>query len=271
MIERLHALVDRAVSLPVIAQLRMRRFDEAFSQGAYGGVCRGVFDTYEEAVRAAPSSLPLGYDNPNAAALYRDRIERVYPSDYPAMHWLQKAFEAQVRRIFDLGGHVGISYYAYRRYLAYPEGMSWQVCDVPAVVKAGQYLSRERGEPEGRLSFTEQFEEAQHADLLFSSGCLQYLPETLAQRLATLPSRPRWIIVNLIPLHESKSYWTVQSIAEAFCPYRIQRKDAFFAELQALGYELLDTWENLEKACVVQFEPEYSLDRYMGAALRLTD
>lgn len=268
MIERLHTMVDRAVSLPGIAQLRMRRFDEAFSKGAYGGACRGVFETYAQAVQAAPSSLPLGYDNPDAAALYRDRIERVFPSDYPAMLWLQKAFADQARHILDLGGHVGISYYAYQRYMAYPEGMTWQVCDVPAVVLAGQYLARERDEAR-RLKFTEQFDEARRADVLFSSGCLQYLQETLAQRLAALPSRPRWIVLNLIPLHESKSFWTVQSIAEAFCPYRIQRKDVFFAELDALGYEVLDVWENLEKACIVQFEPGYSLDRYAGVALRL--
>lgn len=152
--------------------------------------------------------------------------------------------------------------------MAYPEGMSWQVCDVPAVVAAGQYLARER-DGLGRLRFTEPFDEAQRADVLFSSGCFQYLQDTLAQRLATLPKCPRWIVHNLIPLHESKAFWTVQSIAEAFCPCRIQRKDVFFAELEALGNEVLDVWENLEKACAVQFEPAYSLDRNMGAALRL--
>src|SRR5690606_19469725 len=125
MIERIHAMVDRAGTLPPVVHLRQRRFDEAFAQGAYGGACRGVYDTYAQACQAAPPSLPLGYDNAGAAALYRDRIERVFPSDYPAMLWLEKAFAQGVRHVFDLGGHVGVSYYAYQRYLRYPEGISW--------------------------------------------------------------------------------------------------------------------------------------------------
>lgn len=268
MIERLHAIVDRTVALPGVLHLRKRRFDDAFAKGSYGGVCRGVYDSYAQAREAAPPTLPLGYDNPDAAALYRDRIERVFPSDYPMMFWLQKALRDGARDVFDLGGHVGISYYAYQRYLAYPQGMRWRVCDVPAVVSAGQYLARERDKL-GALQFTERFEEADGADLLFTSGCLQYLPETLGERLATLPKRPKWVLLNLIPLHDTRAFWTVQSIAEAFCPYRIQRRDVFFAELQGLGYEVLDTWDNLEKACEVQFEPAYSLDRYAGAALKL--
>lgn len=268
MLAQRHAVRDRLLMLPGIAQWRKHRFDKAFSEGHYGDHCRGVFETSEQAAQSAPPTLPLGYDNPGAASMYRDRLDRIYPSDYPAMLWLQKAFADNVRRVFDLGGHVGVGYYAYQKHMAYPEGLSWTVCDVPAVVMSGRELAATRDA--GRaLKFTDQFADADNADLLFSSGCLQYLTETLAERLQTLGKRPRWILLNLIPLHQDKSFWTVQSIGEAFCPYRIQHMASFLASLEALGYTVLDVWENMGKHCEVAFEPEHSLDRYHGAVLRL--
>lgn len=268
MLDQINSVLNRVFMLPGIAHWRKHRFDKAFSHGTYGGHCRGVFQSHEQAARAAPPTLPLGYDNPSAASMYRDRLDRIFPSDYPAMLWLQKAFADNVRHVFDLGGHVGVGYYAYQKHMTYPEGLTWRVCDVPAVVTAGQALASER-DGRGALKFTAQFGDAESADLLFSSGCLQYLPETLAERLATLSKRPRWILINLIPLHEDHAFWTVQSIGQAFCPYRIQNTKSFFASLEALGYGVLDVWENLEKRCDVAFEPGHSLDRYYGAALYL--
>ncbi len=119
------------------------------------------------------------------------------------------------------------------------------------------------------ISFSDGFAGAAQADLLFTSGCLQYLEQSLAEKLAELPSRPAWLLVNLLPLHEKHDFWTVQNIETAFCPYRIQQKKAFFEALNKLGYRTLDTWENPEKSCEVAFDPEHSLDRYYGAAFRL--
>ena len=41
---------------------------------------------------------------------------------------------------------MGVSYYAYQPYLTYPQGMTWQVCDVPAVVRTGRELASVRDE-----------------------------------------------------------------------------------------------------------------------------
>ena len=176
MIDRAHEFVERVFALPGILDWRKRRFDHAFADGNYGGVCRGIYASYEEAAAAAPKTLPLGYDNDGPARMYQDRLVRVFPSDYPMMFWLQKAFAEGARRVFDLGGHVGISYYAYQRHLPYPSDLSWRVCDVPAVVRSGLELARTRDD-QHRLSFTEHFEEADNADVLFTSGCVQYTHE----------------------------------------------------------------------------------------------
>jgi putative methyltransferase (TIGR04325 family) len=263
----LHA-IDRLRALPGVLQWRKHRFDRRFESGHEAGNCRGLFSSCWSAAATGPASRPLGYDNPHAAAMYRERLDRVYPSDYPMMLWLQHAFDEGVRRVLDLGGHVGVAYYAYQRFLQFPDDVHWTVCDVPAVVHAGRALARERA-PSGRLHFTESFAEAASADLLFTSGCLQFLPETLGERLAALPLRPRWLLVNLLPLHDERAYWTLQSIGTAYCPYRIQHAATFFGELEALGYRVIDRWDNLEKRCWIAFEPEHSFDHYRGALLRL--
>jgi putative methyltransferase (TIGR04325 family) len=265
-------MLDRVVSrigkLPGLLQWRRWRFDRRFAAGRAVGCCSGVFATRAQAVAAAPTTRPLGYDHDAAAGMYRDRLSEIYPSDYPMMLWLQKGFDAGVRRVLDLGGHVGIAFYAYQKILDFPGDVSWCVHDVPAVMAAGRAIAQER-QVTNRLSFAESFEAAAHADMLFTAGCLQYLEQTLAEKIAGLSRRPRWLLLNLLPLHESRAYWTVQSIGTAFCPYRIQSSQAVFADLGRLGYRVQDRWENLEKSCWIAFEPGYSLDRYHGAALRL--
>ncbi|MFK7966956.1 MAG: methyltransferase, TIGR04325 family [Burkholderiaceae bacterium] len=244
-------------------------FDQQFEAGQHAGICRGVFSSQSEAAAAAPASLPLGYDHDGPASMYRDRLKRVFPGDYPMIYWLGRALGGGATRIFDLGGHVGVSYYAYQRYLRFPEALTWQVNDVPAVNTLGAELSSMLDKRAG-ISFTEHFAGAEQADVLFTSGCLQYLEQTLAEKLDGLPSKPRWLLVNLLPLHKSRAYWTVQNIETAFCPYRIQQEAVFFEGLTALGYKLLDRWENPEKQCEVAFDPEHSLEQYYGAAFKLT-
>jgi putative methyltransferase (TIGR04325 family) len=262
-------MLDGALDVPLIARLRMKRFDAAFADGHYTGDFRGVFDTYADCAAAAPKSMPMGYDNEDMAAMYRNRLERIYPGDYPMVLWLGKAFAAGATRVFDLGGHVGIGYYAYRRYLDYPAGLSWQVHDVPAVMASGRALATER-DTWKQLDFVEDFDAAADADVLFTSGCIQYLEQTLAQRIEALKKRPEWVFVNLLPLHDTLDYWTVQSTGKAFCPYHIQRRKDFFDALEKLGYRTLDVWENAEKRCPIAFDPGHSLEWYYGAALRLS-
>ena len=266
--QRLGSAIQRIGNLPGILHWRKARFDDAFGAGKMIGCCRGVFDSYDAAAAAAPPTRHLGYDHIDAAEMYHDRLEQVYPSDYPMMLWLQKAFNDGAHKVLDLGGHIGIAYYAYQRLIPFPTDVLWRVHDVPAVMDAGKREAKTR-DPTHRLSFVDRFEFGDGTDILFTSGCLQYVEESLALRLATLKQLPRWLLVNLLPLHSQFEYWTVQSIGTAYCPYRIQHTQTFFADLEALGYQLEDKWENLEKSCWVAFDPKHSLDRYYGAALRL--
>lgn len=268
MSRKLQTVVQRALDLPGMRHWRQHRFDRSFEAGGFIGCFRGVFPDAASAAASAPRSRPMGYDHADAAAMYRDRLDRVYPADYPMMLWLQSAFADGARHVFDLGGHIGIAYYAYASRIAYPQGLTWTVADVPAVMDSGRREALQR-DPAGRLHFSDAPQAASEADVFFTAGCLQYLEPTLADRLAALERRPRWLLVNLLPLHPRWAYWTVQNIGTSFCPYRVQHDATFFEQIEALGYERLDRWENLEKSCWIAFHPEHSLDRYHGAAFRL--
>ena len=112
-----HRAVERIAGWPVVDGFLRRRYDRAFEASRDANLFRGVFETFDEAARSAPATRPLGYDNPDSAAMYVDRTRRTYPSDYPVMFWLQKLLARGCARLFDLGGHIGVSYYAYRRHL----------------------------------------------------------------------------------------------------------------------------------------------------------
>jgi putative methyltransferase (TIGR04325 family) len=210
----------------MIETLRRRRYDREFEANRDANMFRGVFATFAEAAASAPPSLPLGYDNPQSAAMYMDRTRKVYATDYPVMFWLQRLFAEGRARIYEVGGHVGVSYYAYRRYLAYPQALRWTVHDVPAVMEQGRRLAAEKDSAR-QLGFSDRFDEASGCEVLLAQGSVQYLPELICDRVAALAARPAHVILNLTPLHERLSYFTLQSVGTAFCPYRVSASGEF--------------------------------------------
>ncbi|WP_157971321.1 TIGR04325 family methyltransferase [Dyella sp. C9] len=224
---------------------------------------RGVFPTFAQAQASIPASRPQGYDNAESASFYRERTRRVFLNDYPMMWWLNTLFDAGSRSVFDLGGHIGIAYYGYQRFLRYPDGLRWQVLDVPAVMQAGATWAA-KNDSLGRLGFTGRREDADGVDIFFAAGSLQYLDYTLAELLASLSRRPPHLLLNSVPIHVRETYFTVQNTGVSCCPYRVTAEREFIDGLAALGYRLRDRWENTDRRCDIPFYPEHSLDRYFG-------
>ena len=264
---RAHRALERLATLPAVEPFFRRRYDRRFENNGGSNLFRGVFDTFEAAALSSPANRPLGYDNESSASLYAERTRLIHATDYPVLFWLQKLFAEGRHRVYDLGGHIGVSYYAYRKVLAYPPGLRWSVHDVPTVMARGLEIAVEKDRARV-LAFSDQFEDAANADVLLAMGSLQYLPDTLAERLSALPNRPPHLLLNLTPLHERHAYFTLQGIGTAYCPYRIAAIPAFLESLAALGYDLVDQWENPDKKCEIPFHPEYSLDRYYGFHFR---
>lgn len=224
---------------------------------------RGVYDSFAEAQASIPPARVQGYDNAASAAFYRERTRRVFLNDYPMMWWLSRMFEAGSASVFDLGGHIGIAYYAYQRYLRYPDRIRWQVMDVPAVMQAGAEWAQ-KNDSLRRLSFTSRREDASGTDILFAAGSLQYLDYTLADMLRGLERLPGHLLLNSVPIHMNTSYFTVQNTGASYCPYRVTAEREFLDSLKALGYVMRDRWENTDRRCDIPFYPSHSLDRYFG-------
>jgi putative methyltransferase (TIGR04325 family) len=92
---------------------------------------------------------------------------------------------------------------------------------------------------------------------------------TLPDWLAGLRRPPRHLILNTTPLHPEESFFTLNSIGTAFCPYRVQHESALFAALEAMGYRCADRWVNPGKTMHIPTHPRHSLDDYVGACFVL--
>ena len=233
-----------------------------FAQNSSENLFRGVFDSAEAATLSAPATRPLGYDNPESAALYFGRMQHeLY--DYPAMFWLRRSLDAGLRSVFDVGGHVGIKFYAFRAPVALPDDLRWLVCDVPAVIERGAKVAARRG-VDPWLSFTSDYQRLDGTDILFASGALQYLPFSLDEWLGGLARPPQRLIINTTAVHPEREYYTLNSIGTAFCPYRVVAEPRFLDSLAALGYRLVDRWTNPGKTLMLETHPDLSLGHYSG-------
>jgi putative methyltransferase (TIGR04325 family) len=196
--------------------------------------------------------------------MYDDRFDTVQPADYPVMLWLDRALRQGARRVFDWGGHVGLLYYGYRKYLAYPDGFRWQVQDVPSVILQGRELAEKNGVSQG-LSFTGSVQDADGCDFLLASGSLQYLDGiTLWSELSRMAKKPSWVVVNKLPLSSGDTFYTLQNIGTAFCPYRIFNEREFIGAVEAQGYRVVDRWYNPDCACELPLNPERNVKWYSG-------
>jgi putative methyltransferase (TIGR04325 family) len=237
-------------------------YGESFASGTSPHVFHGVYDTFEQALAMAPPSAPVGYDNDEAASLYRARP--IYPEDYAVLFWL-RSLAGTSTHLFDYGGHAGGMFDAFKPLLSLPAGFEWTIYDVPAVVAAGRALNESRSDPKPR--FTSDWHDASQADILLASGSLQYLKPSAAALLAELGRLPRHLVINQQPLHDRLEYFTLQRIGGIFCPYRISRRDRFFESLESLGYRVVDSWENAGKSCYVPTYPSHGVTAYTGAYL----
>lgn len=132
--ERLHEGIDRVLDVGPLRRLRMRSYERYFAEGKPFLAHRGIYASYEEARQHIPQTAPAGYDNADAE-IHLDRTDLVWPSDYPAMLWLSKAFAGGSTSVFDMGGNVGVSYYSFARFLEYPANLRWLVCEVSNFVQ----------------------------------------------------------------------------------------------------------------------------------------
>jgi putative methyltransferase (TIGR04325 family) len=247
--------------LPVVGHMLELDYARSFARRPPNRF-RGVYATFAEAEASIPPGSRVGYDHAELAGLYRHRMEKANQSDYAVLFWL-KDILGPSSFVFDFGGHVGVSYHGWRNYLRYPHGMRWMVYDVPAIVKVGAELARER--PSEGLEFTSELTDARGCSIFLAAGALQYVEEPLPAMLARIGGPlPRHLILNKMPMYDGDSFVTVQSTGRAFHAYRIYNRAELVGELTALGYRVVDDWQNREQHCEIPFTRGRDIDAYSG-------
>jgi putative methyltransferase (TIGR04325 family) len=221
----------------------------------------GVFGSHEEARKAISSNRKIGYDYDEMGEIDQARVGTLNFQDYPVLFWLQ-TFYADIRTIFDIGGHCGELYYAYRKYIHFPKNFIWRIFDVPAVIASGKKLATTLSA--SALEFTTKPLDMEGADMVLASGSLQYLPEGfLPSVVGKLQKKPRHVIVHRTPLHGERSFVTIQATGPVFCPYTIAHRQTLIDQMTALGYTVVDSWTT-KRVLEVPFHPECRLDTYSG-------
>jgi len=256
-------ILEGPVTRPALLRWRRQQF---FSEAGFGNYF-GVFADFAQARDWLPASPE--FDHAALAAEYVDvRTKRVFAYDYPVMWWLERAFRDGATKVLDLGGSVGVHFYAYRRYFQMPHGLSWRVVDVPAIAAIGRDMAGQVGSDAAALSFSDDMEQALGGggDIWIAAGSLQYFeisrPGDLLRRSRV---RPRHILLNKLPIHDGEDYVTAQNIgAGCFAPVQVYNRQRFVKEVEALGYALRDQWQVLERSLHLPGFPERCVPTFSG-------
>ena len=271
---------ERLKKIPLLKQLYDRYAEKSYRQkfatDCYGGFW-GVFDTFEEAIAAAPATKSIGYNCAELAQEYQSMLERgdweasksvVRSFDYPVLYWLEKIVRASSLDrldVFDFGGNLGIHFSTYLNYIDFPSNLKWVVCDLPEIVKVGKSKDRDP-----RLSFTTDFELANGSDIFLASGSIQY-DRNISARIEALERQPQHILINRIGLHEGKQIVTLQNGGKVFYPQYIFNRHEFIDSLASIGYTLIDIWEDNVDSCYIPFHPEVRVPCYHGLYFKLNN
>lgn len=251
----------------LVRSLQRRRHRRRFVSPSGYALHYGVYPTFDAARRDAPTSR--GFDQPGAELDFTDRLTAIFPYDYPVLFWLDRAFRQGGRTVVDVGGSVGVHYFAYQPLLEYPAELRWRICEVPAAVAAGKALAAERGAR--ALEFTSELSPAalEGADVLLSAGALQYIEAPrLEELLAGTRRRPAHLLLNKLPLHDGEEFVSLQHIREGFVPERVFDRARLVGALERLGYEAVAEWRVPERTFWLPGWPERSFGHFSGLYLR---
>jgi putative methyltransferase (TIGR04325 family) len=251
-------------SAPIIKNILAKRYERKFKHASKTNLFYGVFSDFDEAERNAPRTKPLGYNNQSSAAMYRERMAGPMASDYPVIFWLRMILDQNPAvSIFDYGGHVGVSYYAYRKHLHYHPSMKWWVFDLEEVIQRGRQLQADETRAV-HLHFTTDLSAANDSAIFLASGSLQYIKSPLHEQIGALKRFPEHLIINKVPLVSADGFVTLNNIGTAICPYQILSKPELISSLSELGYELVDSWENPDLVCEIPYPMTQALPKYFG-------
>ncbi|PWJ22175.1 methyltransferase, TIGR04325 family [Jannaschia seohaensis] len=224
----------------------------------------GVWDTREAALAALPAAEARGYDDPDIAEVSFEAMCNREVWDYPVLHWLSR-WLPDAPRLLDAGGHMGTKRIALGALLPL-EGVTWTVLDTPGIVTAAR-AAQAAGRIPADLSFVDAPERAPETDLLLASGLMQYVDRSLTEVIAALPAPPRHLLLNKVALRDGPQIVTHERLDAVRVPYRIRARADWQAELDRLGYDLVDTWRIPDLSHRIPTHPWLGMSQSWGFAL----
>jgi putative methyltransferase (TIGR04325 family) len=242
-------LVERAY-----ARRALRRTDHV-------GLFAGVYDSYAAAEREIPASRRRGWDNEESASIWLFKIDHMQPTAYAPFFWLSKLLQPGMTLV-DYGGSIGLSYYAYVKRRELPEGARWVIVELPHLVEVGTKMAQRQ--KAAQLEFATELAGAPRCDILFSAGALQYMEHSVPGLLEKMAALPKHILLNKVPLHRERNYWTLQNFGTAVSPYRVYEEGEFLGYFEKAGYVLRDRWAVPELSCEIPFHPREFVAEFTG-------
>jgi putative methyltransferase (TIGR04325 family) len=225
------------------------------------GLYSGIYNSYAAAMADVPAARQAGWNHENSAQLWVDQIDPVRLSTYPIFFWLTQLYGAN-DALVDVGGSIGLSYYGYRRLGQLPAGATWTVVEVTKIAEQGARIAQR--ENAAGLSFVDRLDAARRCDILISAGALQFMETALPGLLESLPQKPRFILLNKLPITAGEDCWTLQNYGPAVTPNRLFNEQTFLRYFAAHGYELRDRWAVQDLDCIIPFHPERFIKEFAG-------
>jgi putative methyltransferase (TIGR04325 family) len=258
----------RVKRIPAVRAWLHARFHERFLSARGFATYYGVYGSFGEARAQLPTSKEFD-SHEVITGLMNERMHRVYPCDYPVLFWLREAFLGGATGVFDIGGSVGVHYYAYRRVLPYPEGLQWIVCEVPSAAAVGRAMAERLDVRE--LRFVDTLNTADiRLPVWISAGALQYIEDGDIERLlAECRQPPHWLLLNKLPVYDGDDFVVTQNIGPGiYAPAHVYNRARLVERIRTQGYELADSWEVPERAFYLPGHPDKCFPSFSGFCFR---
>jgi len=256
-------LGSRAPGRRLILRLRSQRWSKSLLESALA--YRRTFSSFAEAQSSASKYIAAGHEHPDEIRYHTSIADSIRESDYPVLFHLAP-IAAGLRRVFDLGGHVGNLFYAYQHKICFPSDLTWTVYDLPHKRPFAEQLAAQRNET--RIRFTNRLAEADGSDVFIASGSLHYFEQPLHDILDALEFRPLHVFVNRTPFSMGRPLITVQDNRSYLVPCSLHSRSDLVSGMACLGYELVSEWPVHERKLWVPTYPDLSAPTYSGFYFR---
>ena len=226
----------------------------------------GLFTSFKDARAWLPPTKE--FDSAALATEYVDvRAKKVFEYDYPVMWRLEHALLAGAKNVLDIGGSIGVHYYAYKPYIALMDCVNWEIVEVPAIATIGRNLAIQNGAK--TLNFTEDLDQAIKSkahNIWISAGAIQYFEDARPDHLLDRSgARPQHILLNKLPLYDGEDFVTTQNLGSgSYAPLHVYNRRRFIDGIESLGYTLRDQWPVHERSLQLPGYPERSFPTFSG-------